>query len=63
MNDNNIDTHKWRSDYKTLCQEIVGMDEFEAERHIQSGGVFDYGYSPLWYITEEIACGLKKGQQ
>jgi hypothetical protein len=36
------------------------MDKFEAERHIQSGGVFDYGYSPLWYITEEIACGLEK---
>ncbi len=55
-----VDELKWRNEYKKLCQEILGMDEFEAERHVQNGGIFDFGYSPLWYITEEINCGFSK---
>lgn len=55
-----IDELKWRNEYKRLCQELLGMDEFEAERHFQSIGVFDYGYNALWYITEEIACEFSK---
>ena len=39
------------------------MDKFEAERHFQSAPVFDYGYSPIFYITEEIACGFVKKKQ
>ncbi len=41
----------------------MGMDKFEAERHFQSAPVFDYGYSPEWYIREEIYCEFVKGKE
>ena len=55
-----VDELKWRNEYKKLCQELLGMDRFEAERHFQSSGIFDYGYSAFFYITEEINCGFSK---
>ncbi len=53
-----IDEHKWRSEYKKLCRELLGMTKPEAERHFQNAPDFDLGYSPLWYITEEMNCGF-----
>jgi hypothetical protein len=39
------------------------MDKFEAERHIQGAPDLDYGYSPIWYVVEEMNCEFikKKG--
>jgi hypothetical protein len=57
-----IDEHKWREEYKRLCCELLGMDKFEAERHFQGAKEFDYGYSPIWYIREEILNGFVKAK-
>lgn len=58
-----IDEHAWRAEYKKACQELLGMTKYEAEAHYQNGHTFDYGYSPSWYIREELNCGFikKKG--
>lgn len=58
-----IDEHKWRVEYKRLCCELLGMNKFEAESHYQGAKEFDYGYSPLWYVVEEMNCEFikKKG--
>ena len=60
---NMVDKLKWRNKYKKLCQELFGMDKFEAERHFQSSGIFDYGYSAFFYITEETNCGFSKRKE
>lgn len=60
-----IDEHAWRNEYKKLCRDLLGMTKPQAESHYQNAPVFDYGYSPIWYIEEEINCGFikKKGAQ
>ncbi len=48
-----IDSKKWEEEYQRLLIEEVGMSEEAAEAHLKSAADFDYGYSALFYITEE----------
>jgi hypothetical protein len=36
----------------------------EAEIHFQAAPDFDFGYSPIWYVVEEMNCNFikKKGR-
>ncbi len=49
----NINIDAWHKEYLRLLIEEVGMSEKDASLHLQAAADFDYGYSPLFYITEE----------
>lgn len=45
---------EWREKYKELCCELLNMTPFEAKLHLATAVDFDYGYSPFWYVMEEM---------
>lgn len=49
---------KWDAMYKRLCETILNMNFVQAELHFKSAQDFDRGYSPLWYIREELNCNF-----
>ncbi len=51
MDDINIS--EWNKEYQRILVKEVGMTSKEANIHLQKAADFDYGYSPLFYITEE----------
>jgi len=55
-----IDEKKWKEEYIGLCLGFHGMTEREAKKHFEEAPDFDYGYSPLWYIKEELNCEYLK---
>ncbi len=55
-----IDSKKWEEEYVTLCQVLLGFDQVQAAEHLASAPGFDIGYSPAWYIREELNCGYVK---
>ncbi len=47
----------WHKRYRQALQEIGGMNNQQAFKYLIDGkGEFDYGYSPEWYVKEEMAC-------
>lgn len=38
------------------------MSVQEAQAHFETAADFDYGYSPIWYIDQEINCEAVKGK-
>ncbi len=48
--------HEWKKEYKRLCVAFFNMTMPEAEIHFQAAPDFDFGYSPLWYVKEELNC-------
>ncbi len=59
---NAILKHKWKQEYKKLCVAFLNMTMPEAEIHFQSAPDFDFGYSPLWYVKEEMNCEYIKNK-
>ncbi len=55
-----INIDKWHAEYKTLCMKLLGMSRNEAEAHFKTAKDFDYGYSPIWYVIEEMNCQYVK---
>ncbi len=51
MDDINISA--WHKEYQRILIEEVGMTLKAANLHLQKAADFDYGHSPLWYVTEE----------
>lgn len=52
-----INKADWHKRYRKALQEIAGFTNQQAFRYLIDGkGEFDYGYSPEWYVKEEIAC-------
>jgi hypothetical protein len=49
-----IDKEKWHEDYKTFCMILMQMTRSQAEAHFKTAKEFDYGYSPMWYVIEEM---------
>jgi hypothetical protein len=47
---------KWDAQYKLMCMKYLNMNHVQAEAHFRSAPDFDRGYSPFWYITEELNC-------
>ncbi len=44
-------------EYRQLLVSIAGMTTQQAfDYNMQNIHFVDYGYTPIWYITEEISC-------
>ncbi len=54
MIENKENIEKWREEYKRLCCELLKMTALEARIHLATAVDFDYGYSPLFYVQEEM---------
>jgi hypothetical protein len=49
---------EWLRRYRQALVDIAGMSRQEAFDHlVNNKNEFDYGYSPEWYVREEMACG------
>jgi hypothetical protein len=47
----------WHKRYRELLMSEGGMTKQQAFDYlIQNKAFFDYGYSPEWYVKEEMAC-------
>ena len=47
----------WHKEYKRLLIKMAGLTEQQAKARLSDGvGEFDYGYSPIWYVREELYC-------
>jgi hypothetical protein len=51
-----LDKELWKQQYITLCVELLKMSRLDANVHYARAPEFDYGYSPLWYVKEEMNC-------
>ncbi len=52
-----IDKAQWHKRYRELLVSEGGMNKQQAMDWLLQGiPFFDYGYSPEWYVKEEIAC-------
>jgi hypothetical protein len=47
----------WHKRYRELLESEAGMTKQQAfDYNNQNSNFVDYGYSPEWYIREEISC-------
>jgi hypothetical protein len=53
----NISKAEWHKRYREALVEMAGMTKQQAFDYlVQNKHFFDYGYSPTWYVREEMAC-------
>jgi hypothetical protein len=47
---------QWHKKYREALIALAGMTSSEALKHMMDNeNPFDYGYSPTWYVLEEMA--------
>jgi len=55
--DMNMTKAEWHKGYRKALVELAGMTEKQAFDYNKENLHFvDYGYSPSWYVREEMAC-------
>lgn len=48
---------EWHKIYRGLLVSMAGMNKQQAfDYNNQNAHLVDYGYSPSWYVREEMAC-------
>jgi len=48
---------EWHKGYRKALVELAGMnDKMAFDYNKETLHFVDYGYSPIWYVREEIAC-------
>jgi len=48
---------EWHKTYRDLLVSMAGMNKQQAfDYNNQNMHLVDYGYSPEWYVREEMAC-------
>jgi hypothetical protein len=53
----NTTKHEWHKKYRELLVSMAGMTKQQAfDYNNQNNHYVDYGYSPCWYVTEEMSC-------
>jgi hypothetical protein len=52
-----ISKSEWHKRYREALVELAGMTKQQAFDYlVQNKAFFDYGYTPSWYVKEEMAC-------
>lgn len=53
-----MDFIEWHQRYILALMKNAGFSQKQAEDILyKADGLFDYGYSPEWYVREELNCG------
>lgn len=48
---------EWHMKYRELLVSMAGMSKQQAfDYNVQNQHYVDYGYSPEWYVREEMSC-------